>query len=251
MALPSLLAALSGPPVMLPQDANTNILMLLRWVHFLAGILWIGLLYFFNLVNVPFMKQVDAGMKPKVFEHLTKPALWWFRWSAVVTVLAGITYWMMIGSTDASNGAASPGTAFGSFFAIWIVVFAIEYVLIMVVGLNKGPILAALMAVLVIAAGCLFLRLNSHGWESNRLLSIGIGGGMGLVMLLNVWGIIWRNNKKVIQGTLAGSPPADAAKLGRQAFLASRTNAYLSIPMLFFMAAASHYPMFTNIITTP
>jgi uncharacterized membrane protein len=158
---------------------------------------------------------------------------------------------MMIGSTDASNGAASPATAFGSFFAIWIAVFAIEYVLIKMVGLNKGPILAAVMAVLVIGAGCLFLRLNSHGWESNRLLSIGIGGGMGLVMLLNVWGIIWPNNKKVIQGTLAGSPPADAAKLGRQAFLASRTNAWLSIPMLFFMAAASHYPMFTNITTTP
>ncbi len=249
MALPSLLAL--AAPVMLPQDANTNILMLLRWLHFLAGITWIGLLYFFNLVNVPFMKQVDAGMKPKVFEHLTGPALWWFRWGAVVTVLAGVTYWMMIGSTDASNGAASPGTAFGSFFAIWIAVFAIEYVLIKMVGLNKGPVLAAIMAVLVAAAGWLFLSLNSHGWESNRMLSIGIGGGMGLVMLLNVWGIIWPNNKKVIQGTLAGSPPADAATLGRQAFLASRTNAWLSIPMLFFMAAASHYPMFTNITTTP
>lgn len=250
MALPSLLA-LASPLVMLPENSNTNILMALRWIHLLAGITWVGLLYFFNLVNVPFMKQVDAGMKPKVFEHMTLRALWWFRWSAVVTVLAGITYWMMIGSTDAANGAASPGTAFGSFFAIWIAVFAIEYVLLMIVGINKGPILAVLMTVLVIAASWLFLHLNSHGWESNRLLSIGIGGGMGLVMLLNVWGIIWRNNKKVIHGTLAGSPPADAAKLGRQAFLASRANAFLSIPMLFFMAAASHYPMFTNITTTP
>ena len=200
MALLSLLA-LAWPLVMLPQDANTNILMALRWVHFLAGILWIGLVYFFNLVNVPFMKQVDAGMKPKVFEHMTLRALWWFRWSSVVAVLAGITYWMMIGSTDARNGAASG----------------------------------------------LFLRLNAHGWESNRLLAIGIGGGMGLVMMLNVWGIIWRINKKVIQGALAGSPPANAAQLGRQAFLASRANAFLSLPLLFFMAAASHYPMFTNI----
>ena len=251
MALPSLLAVLAGPPVMLPEDANTNVLMALRWIHLLAGITWIGLLYFFNLVNVPFMKQVDAGMKPKVFQHLTLRALWWFRWSSVVTVLAGIAYWMMIGSTDASNGAASPGTAFGSFFAIWIAVFAIEYALIKMVGLDKGPVLAVAMTVLVIAAAWLFLRLNSHGWESNRLLSIGIGGGMGLVMLLNVWGIIWPNNKKVINGTLAGSPPADAAKLGRQAFLVSRANAFLSVPMLFFMAAASHYPMFTNITTRP
>jgi uncharacterized membrane protein len=61
---------------------------------------------------------------------------------------------------------------------------------------------------------------------------------------MNVWGIIWRNNKKVIQGTLAGSPPPDAAVLARQAFLASRTNFYLSVPMLFFMASSYHYVIF-------
>jgi len=72
-----------------------------------------------------------------------------------------------------------------------------------------------------------------------------------LIMLLNVWGIIWRNNKKIINGALAGTPPADAAALARQAFLASRTNAWLSIPMLFFMAAASHYPMFGSLPPTP
>ena len=74
---------------------------------------------------------------------------------------------------------------------------------------------------------------------------------MGLVMLLNVWGIIWPNNKRIINGAIAGTPAADAPKLARQAFLASRANAFLSIPMLFFMAAASHYPMFTNITTRP
>ncbi|HTE91675.1 MAG TPA: urate hydroxylase PuuD, partial [Terriglobales bacterium] len=74
-----------------------------------------------------------------------------------------------------------------------------------------------------------------------HVLSIGIGGGFGFIMLFNVWGIIWPNNKKVIQGTLAGSPPANAAILARQAFLASRSNAFLSVPMLFFMAASSHY----------
>ena len=249
MELPSLLAALTGPPVMLPQDANTNILMLLRWVHFLAGILWVGLLYFFNLVNVPFMKQVDAGMKPKVFEHLTGPALWWFRWGAVVTVLAGITYWMMIGSTDARNGAASPGTAFGSFFAIWLAVFAIEYALIMIAKIDKGAILAVLMTVVVIAASWLFLLLNSHDWESNRLLAIGIGGGMGLVMMLNVWGIIWPNQKRIIAWTANNAEkgtavPAASARLARVAFLASRANTWLSVPMLFFMAASgTHYPL--------
>jgi uncharacterized membrane protein len=59
--------------------------------------------------------------------------------------------------------------------------------------------------------------------------------------MFNVWGIIWPNNKKIIRGTLAGAPPENAAALARQAFLASRTNFLLSVPLLFYMAAAAHF----------
>jgi uncharacterized membrane protein len=82
------------------------------------------------------------------------------------------------------------------------------------------------------------------GQDDNHVLSIGIGGGFGIVMLFNVWGIIWPNQKKIIRGTLAGTPPADAAVLARQAFLASRTNFFLSVPLLFFMATSYHYVIF-------
>ena len=59
-----------------PQHTGTETLAIpLRVVHFVAAIAWVGLLYFFNLVNVPFMKQVDAAAKPKIFQHLTLPAL--------------------------------------------------------------------------------------------------------------------------------------------------------------------------------
>ncbi|MGC1435744.1 MAG: hypothetical protein WA847_07615, partial [Terriglobales bacterium] len=69
----------------MPTHTGTEALaLILRWFHFIAGITWVGLLYFFNLVNVPFMTQVDAGMKSKVFQYLTLPALNWFRWSALV-----------------------------------------------------------------------------------------------------------------------------------------------------------------------
>src|SRR5919108_2713752 len=112
--------------VALPQDGATNVLMLLRWIHFLGGITWIGLLYFFNLVNVPFMKEVDAPTRSRVVPLLMTRALWWFRWASVVTVLAGISYWMNIVTTDAHNGGASPGRAIWSFFLIWTVAFAIE-----------------------------------------------------------------------------------------------------------------------------
>jgi uncharacterized membrane protein len=103
----------------------------------------------------------------------------------------------------------------------------------------------------VFAGSWIFLYLNSHGWESNRLLSIGIGGGLGWFMLLNVWGVIWRAQKKLIAWTAesAGSGaamPAEAAGLARLVFRASRTNFWLSFPMLFFMGAASHYPMFAT-----
>src|SRR5262249_372225 len=89
--MPSPLLAVFGPNITLP-DTNAGILMLFRLIHFLAGITWIGLLYFFNLVNVPFMKEIDTATKGKVVPALMPRALWWFRMSAVITVLAGLLY---------------------------------------------------------------------------------------------------------------------------------------------------------------
>ena len=86
-------ASLFSPNIHVPSDFNTNFLMFTRWIHFLAGITWIGLLYFFNLVNVPFQKELDAATKGKVVPALMPRALWWFRMAAVLTVLAGLTYW--------------------------------------------------------------------------------------------------------------------------------------------------------------
>jgi uncharacterized membrane protein len=245
------LTLLPSPRISLPQDVVGNVQILLRWVHFIAGITWVGLLYFFNLVNIPFMKEVEGPTRSKVITSLLPRALWWFRWAAVVTVLAGITYWMMIVHTDARNAQTSGGRAIGSFFILWTVVFVIEMGMLMspAEALKKGPVLGVVMGIAVIAAAYLYLALNSHGWESNRLLSIGIGGGIGWFMMLNVWGLLWRAQKKIIRWTdeaaAGGTPmPAEAAKLARLSFLVSRLNFVLSFPMLFFMAAASHYPLF-------
>ena len=249
--MPHLLPAFFSANIHIPGDFNTNFLMILRWIHFLAGITWIGLLYFFNLVNVPFQKELDATTKGKVVPALMPRALWWFRMAAVVTVLAGLAYWGNIVGADARNGSGSVGAVMGSFFGIWTVVWGILYaVLIPGKGaLDKGPVIGVIYAVVVTAAAWLFLSLNNHGWESNRLLSIGIGGGIGWVMMLNVWGVIWRIQKRLIAWTKDnaenGTPiPEQAKRMARMAFLTSRANAYLSIPLLFFMGAASHYPMF-------
>jgi uncharacterized membrane protein len=244
-------AALLSPVISLPNDIQTNFLMLLRWIHFLAGITWLGLLYFFNLINVPFMKELDPITRGKVFPALMSRALWWFRIAAVITVLAGLAYWGSIVASDARNAGATPGTAMASFFAIWTMVWGILYGLL-IPGkgiLDKGPVLGILAAVVVIAASYLFLALNNHGWESNRMLAIGVGGGLGWVMLLNVWGVIWRIQKRMIiwtkESAANGTPmPEKSKRMARMVFLSSRINAYLSIPLLFLMGAASHYPMF-------
>jgi uncharacterized membrane protein len=145
----------------------------------------------------------------------------------------------------------SPGAAIGSFFALWTVAFIIYMGVLMAPSdaLHKGPVVGIIAAVLVAAAAYTYISLNSHGWESNRLLCIGIGGGLGWFMFFNVWGIIWRMQKRMIQWTADnaanGTPmPAKAANFARVTFLASRTNFWLSFPMLFFMGAASHYPLF-------
>ena len=70
-------------------------------------------------------------------------------------------------------------------------------------ALKKKPVFGTLIAIVVVAAAWLYLALNAHGWESNRLLAIGIGGGLGWFMLLNVWGIVWRMQKKIIRWTEA------------------------------------------------
>ncbi|MBZ5548070.1 MAG: urate hydroxylase PuuD [Acidobacteriia bacterium] len=237
--------------ISLPTDFQTNLLMLFRWLHFVAGITWIGLLYFFNLVNVPFMKELDPATKGKILPSLMSRALWWFRWGSVLTVLMGFGYWQSIVGSDAHNGGGSVGTATLSFFVIWTIAWALLYACLTPGkgALNKGPVLAVIYTIVVVVAACLFLRLNDHGWESNRLLAIGIGGGMGWMMMLNVWGVIWRAQKKIIRWTAENaangtSMPDQAKYLARQAFLSSRTNFFLSFPMLFLMGAASHYPMF-------
>ncbi|HEY6306052.1 MAG TPA: urate hydroxylase PuuD [Candidatus Angelobacter sp.] len=245
------MAFLAGPLLQFPEGFTPNLQLLLRWVHFIAGITWVGLLYFFTLVNTPFLKELDPPARLKVVPLLMPRALWWFRWSSVVTVFAGIWYWMMIVHADAHNAQTSGGRAIGTFFAIWTAAFAVEMALLMAPGevLRKAPVFGAAVGLAVVGGAWLYLYLNTHGWESNRLLAIGIGGGLGWFMMLNVWGIVWRAQKKIIQWTRSssatGTPlPAEAARLSGLAQLAARTNFVLSFPMLLMMAVASHYPVF-------
>jgi len=68
---------------------NVGYEFILRWIHFLSGITWIGILYYFNFVQTPFMAEADGSAKSEVTTKLLPRALWWFRWGAMVTVIAG------------------------------------------------------------------------------------------------------------------------------------------------------------------
>src|SRR3990172_7070816 len=197
-----------------PPNSDAFLRIALRWLHFVAGITWIGLLYFFNLVNVPFQKGLDADTKKKVNPDLLSRTLWYFRWGAVVTVLVGLTYYAMyILGADVRNANTLGGGSMNVWWVLlaWltypIVLFIVEYLIIKKVpALTKdGRIYAIVMIVLVaiVTWGLVKfftseLSVGGESYASNKSYSIGIGGAYGIVMLLNVWGIIWPNNKRGI-----------------------------------------------------
>ena len=159
------------------------------WTHVLAGITWIGLLYYFNFVQVPALAEAAADQGGPggggITKYVAPKALLWFRWAAVVTWLSGALYLLLNGDLVGA-------------FAL---------------GATSDPI---------------------DGYQ----LKIGIGAWLGTIMLFNVWVLIWPNQKKVLGLVEAGADEINKAK--RVAFLASRTNTMLSIPMLMSMVGAHH-----------
>lgn len=238
------------------SDPSSNELIALRWLHFIFGILWIGLLYFFNLVLAPTMQKLDPSVRVKVHPVLMSRAMLWFRWSALITVLMGLRYFFTLLASDAHN-AGDPSLTlrwFGWWLLVWIVAYALIYVLqLPAKGLLDSPWLRTIgVALIVTAASWLVLALNGGPTSSNQHLAISVGGGLGLIMLLNTWGVVWRVQKRLIAATRAsgeqGIPlPAEAAYWMRWGFLTARTSFWLSLPMLFFMAAASHYPFLSTV----
>src|ERR1700719_3641482 len=97
------LVTFHSPQIVFPEGSTPHIQLILRWIHFGAGITWVGLLYFFVLINSKFLPALSLAIRMKVVPMLMSHALWWFRRASVVTVVAGIWYWMMIVGADALN----------------------------------------------------------------------------------------------------------------------------------------------------
>jgi len=244
------------PHFVLLENALANEMMFLRWLHLIFGIIWIGLLYFFNLVLTPAMKQYDAKLRVQIYPQLMSRAMGWFRASAVVTVLVGLRYFSIHLAADAK--LAGDRSLIGKWFGLWLLVWLVAYVFIYALQLPAKGILDTVwvrvigISIVVIAAAWLVLALNGGPNVSNAHLAISVGGGLGLVMLLNTWGVVWRVQKRLIAWARTsaehGEPmPPEAGRLMRWNYLTARTSFWLSFPMLFFMGAASHYPFLGTI----
>lgn len=249
-------SAIAPPEILFPTNAVAIEQMGLRWIHFIFGFIWIGLLYFFNLVAFPTMKQLDAPVRGKVYPVMMSRAMSWFRWSALITVLAGMRYFWMVLAADAQNSGkpALALTWFGEWLLVWFVAYGLLYPLqLPSKGILNNPWVRSIsIAALVAAASWIVLALNSSPQSSNSHLSISVGGGLGLLMLLNTWGVVWRVQKRLIEWTRQsaehGTPmPPEAERLARWGYIASRVGFWLSFPMLFLMGAADHFPFLSGI----
>ena len=225
----------------------------LRVTHFVAGITWIGLLYYFNLVATPVMSKCEPHLRSRVYAELMPRSMALFRYAAVLTWLAGFRYFMILVKTDAINSGnpALMGKWLGIWFGCWVVAFAILMGLLQSPLVNNGWLLGAIAAIVLTGASWLVLHLIAGPSVSNRTLCIAVGGGLGTIMFLSVWGIVWRCQKKLIKWHQASvdhgtAMPPEAAKLARLSFVTARLNFWISFPMLFFMAASSHFPFLSG-----
>lgn len=202
-----------------------------RWVHVVAGITWIGLLYFFNFVNANFAPTMDGDTKKKVVPELMPRALYWFRWGAAYTWVTGVLLLLLVfyhgGITFDELGAKWTTLALVMVAVTFLGFFAYDFLASSVMK----PLNVAFGAGLALSAAVLFLYYQAgYGF---RGMAIHLGALFGTNMAFNVWFRIWPAQQRIINATKKGEAPnADDVAL---AGLRSRHNTYMSVPLVFLM----------------
>lgn len=214
------------------MDVMNLIESLFRWIHVVAGVVWIGHLYFFNWVNANFAPTMDAETRRKVVPELMPRALFWFRWGAAFTwvtgvLLLGMVYYMgAIVLFDAGHG-----WGIGALIMIALT-FASPFIYD---ALYKGPLKepqTGFWGGLILAAVLLYL-FDLLGGFSYRGYTIHLGATFGTIMAFNVWFRIWPAQQKIITAVKNGEAPDGA--LVALAGTRSKHNTYMSVPLLFAM----------------
>jgi uncharacterized membrane protein len=205
---------------------------LFRWIHILAGIVWIGMLYFFNFVNGPFQGTQDGETKKKVNPELLPRALWWFRWGAAWTWVTGVLLLALVfyhGKLVFPEGA--DWTPAGGILVAVTFLAPFLYDALAKSGLGKDP--KVFGSVGFVLATAVIYAMSAWGNFTYRAANIHLAALFGTIMAFNVWFRIWPAQQKIITAVKAGTPP-DAA-LVALAGGRSRHNTYLSAPLVWGM----------------
>jgi uncharacterized membrane protein len=208
---------------------------LTRWVHVLAGVVWLGMLYYFNFVHGPFAGALDADVKRKVLPELMPRALFFFRWGAAWTWATGV---LLLGlvfhagglmfDADRGWGAGAGVMALAAFLAPLVYDPLAQSPL----GRN-GRAFGAVGYALVVAGVVLMAEWAGFSY---RAFNIHLGVAFGTIMAWNVWFRIWPAQQKILAAVQQGTAPD--AELVALAGARSRHNTYMSVPLLWTMINA-------------
>ena len=216
-----------------------------KWLHIFAGVMWIGLLYFFNFINGAFVATMDGNTKKAVVPELMPRALYWFRWGAAWTWLTGIillivVFWFSGGTSSLSMGESVGNNMFEAdtevnmwahimLLVTFVAVFLYDF--LYKSSLSKNPRVITIISFLLIAG--VEYAMICCGQFSYRAVNIHIGAMFGTMMAFNVWFRIWPAQQQIITAIKNGeAPDGDLAAL---AGLRSKHNTYMSLPLFWTM----------------
>ncbi|MGQ0507620.1 MAG: urate hydroxylase PuuD [Myxococcaceae bacterium] len=217
-------------------EVNNWLTLFFRWIHVVAGIAWIGHLYFFNFVNAQVVKTYDADSKKKVVPELMPRALYWFRFGALYTWVTGILLLGLVYYMGGVMNSDSSKTGLASAVGLGLVLFGFFIYDALWKALGKNETVAAGISFVLVVG----LAFGLRQLMEPRAVFIHLGSIFGSIMMMNVWMRIWPSQRKIIGG-IKGTNPAPDAAVPALAGLRSKHNTYMSVPLVFFMVS-NHYP---------